>query len=117
MLRLGRKGELAQIAVNRRLFLKAVYVAQEMGLLRFGEVCGFSSWIITDASGICAEGRRLDGKPDPATKQLGQRKAHTIRHSAKNWPVGILPDVSCGQSFDVIALVEGGPDLYKPAPD
>jgi hypothetical protein len=82
-----------------------------MGLLRFGEICGFPSWVVTDSSGMCAEGRRLDGKPYPATKQLNRRKAHTIKHSAKNWPVGVLPAKPYRKSFDRIALVEGGPDL------
>lgn len=88
-------------------------LAQDMGTLVFGRVCNIPSWVLTDASGLCAEGRRLDGELYPAitTKRhdLGERKAHTLRNSKKNWPVGILPNAAY-RDFDAIALVEGGPD-------
>jgi hypothetical protein len=38
------------------------------------------------------EARRLDNQKYPAiVDSLGERKAHTIRNSQKNWPVGISP--------------------------
>jgi hypothetical protein len=109
----GTPAELHQIAETRRLDVAAVELAQAMGTLVFGLVCNIPSWILTDASGLCAEGRRLDGKLYPAitTKryELDERKAHTLRQSKKNWPVGILPAPEYRQ-LDAIALVEGGPD-------
>jgi hypothetical protein len=76
-------------------------------------VCGLDSWVVKDSSGLCAEARRLDGKCFPQIGHLSERKAHTIRNSCKSWPVGILPAESYRKSFDVIALVEGGPDLLS----
>jgi len=112
-LRRGSRAELEQVALTRRLCLKAVSVASDMGLLKFGRVCGFDSWILTDSSGLCAEGRRLDGKPYPPTGTLLVRKAHTIKNSVKSWPVGILPEEPYRKSFDLIAIAEGGPDLLS----
>lgn len=68
-----------------------------------------------DESGICAEGRRLNRKPYPALTIegkvcLGERKAHTLRGSRKDWPVGILPAKEYRQSVEAFMLVEGGPD-------
>ena len=114
-LRRGSESELAQVANSRRLDLAAVCTAQEMGLLRFGTIRSFPSWIVTDCSGRCAEGRRLDGKLYPAWKtkqsELKARKSHAIFRSRKNWPVGIEPEPQYRNSFTAIALVEGGPDL------
>lgn len=114
-LRDGSESELRQVANSRGLDFYAVWTAQDMGLLRFGEIRGLSSWILTDCSGRCAEGRRLNGKPYPACKtkqsELKLRKAHTIFCSKKNWPVGIMPAPEYRESFEAIALVEGGPDL------
>jgi hypothetical protein len=112
MLRRGRPRELAGVAATRNIYLKAAEVAHDMGTLRFGLVCDRPSWIATDTSGLCAEARRLDGRPYPAIGTiLAERKAHTLRHSRKDWPIGILPAASYRKSFDVIALVEGGPDF------
>jgi hypothetical protein len=111
-LRSGGIRELARVAATRNIHLKAAEVAQDMGTLRFGLVCKRPSWIVTDSSGLCAEARRLDGKPYAAIGTvLPERKAHTLRHSRKSWPVGILPSAGYRKSFDMIALVEGGPDF------
>jgi len=111
--RQGMRAELEQVAASRNLDVRAVELAERMGTLRFGLVARYPSWVLTDQSGLCAEGRRLDGKPYPAVTtrrcQLGERKAHTIRYSRKAWPVGILP-ASEYRNFEVIALVEGSPD-------
>ena len=112
-LRTGRREELLRITQTRNIDMAAVELAQTMGTLRFGQLCGVPSWLLTDSSGLCAEGRRLDGELYPAITtrlhELGERKAHTLRHSKKNWPVGILPAPEYRQ-FGSIALVEGGPD-------
>jgi hypothetical protein len=116
-LRKASPAELQQIADSRNIDLTAVELAQDLGTLRVGEVCGYPSWVLLDASGLCAEGRRLNRKPYPAiTKgkiQLGERKAHTIRGSQKNWPVGILPALGYRNKFNVLALIEGGPDFLS----
>jgi hypothetical protein len=114
-LREGSESELRRVADSRGLDFAAVLTAQDMGLLRIGEIRGLSSWILTDCSKRCAEGRRLNGKPYPACKtkqrELGVRKAHTIFCSKKNWPVGIMPAPEYHESFETIALLEGAPDL------
>jgi hypothetical protein len=114
-LREGSRAEFNALAGSRNISLKAVEIAHDMELLRFGSVKGYSSWIATDCSGWCAEARRLDRKPFPACRsaqrELPERKAHTIYGSKKTWPVGIEPQSEYRHAFDTIALVEGGPDL------
>jgi hypothetical protein len=103
-----------QVARARQIDIAAVRLAQDMGTLRFGKVCGYLSWVLLDASGLCAEARRLDGKKYPAVKtalgELAERKAHTLRGSRKDWPVGILPAAEYQKSAQTILVVEGGPD-------
>jgi hypothetical protein len=67
-LREGSESELRRVANSRELDFEAVSTAQDMGLLRFGEIRGLSSWILTNCYKRCAEGRRLNGKPYPACK-------------------------------------------------
>lgn len=85
------------------------------GILRFGRVCGHLCWVVTDASNRAAEARRLDGQPFPAAGALGERKAHTLRGSKKDWPVGLMPRLSADRLAHLrrapVVLVEGGPDL------
>lgn len=92
--------------------LSGLLLAHDLGVLRFGNVCGCPCWIVTDETRRIAEARRLDGKPFPAVGTLGERKAHTIKGSTKAWPVGlrlrIVPERL--REFAVV-LVEGGPDL------
>jgi hypothetical protein len=113
-LRKASRAELEQIADSRGIDPCAVQLAQDMGTLRVGEVCGYLSWVLLDSSGLCAEGRRLNRRPYPAIAngkvQLGERKAHTLRGSRKDWPVGIVPAAEYRKSAETILLVEGGPD-------
>jgi hypothetical protein len=92
--------------------LSGLLLAHDLGVLRFGNVCGCPCWIVTDETRRIAEARRLDGKTFPAVGTLGERKAHTIKGSTKAWPVGlrlrIVPERL--REFAVV-LVEGGPDL------
>jgi hypothetical protein len=111
----GTRTELQQIADSRKIDICAVELAQDLGTLRVGEVCGYHSWILFDQSGLCAEGRRLNRRPYPALAvdgkiKLSERKAHTLRGSRKDWPVGILPAKEYRQSAETFLLVEGGPD-------
>jgi len=113
-LRKATWAELKQIADSRKIDPRAVELAQNMGTLRGGDVCRYPSWVLLDSSRLCAEGRRLNRKPYPAITngeiQLGERKAHALRGSQKNWPVGILPATEFRKSVEIIELVEGGPD-------
>jgi hypothetical protein len=107
--------ELEQIAASRNISVRAAELAQDLGTVRVCEVCGFVSWVVLDESGLCAEGRRLNGKSYPQVVRdgkvlIGERKAHTLRGSRKDWPVGILPAEQYRKSVETIALVEGGPD-------
>jgi hypothetical protein len=113
-LRKATRVEIERIAKSRKIIARAVECAQDMGTLRTGKICGYESWILLDEGGLCAEGRRLNRKPYPAISTaeiaLEERKAHTLRGSRKDWPVGILPTKEYRQSFEAILLVEGGPD-------
>jgi hypothetical protein len=113
-LRRATRAEIQQIADSRNIDLRAVELAQDLGTLRVGEVSGYLSWVLLDASGLCAEGRRLNRKPYPAITtgkaQLSERKAHTLRGSRKDWPVGIVLAGEYRKSVESILMVEGGPD-------
>ncbi len=90
-------------------------LAYSLGVLRFAEVGRYPCWVLTDASGKCAEARRLDRGLFPPLGILEERKAHTLKGSTKRWPVGLAPDVSEFRSERLkgvpLVLVEGGPDL------
>ena len=107
----GTLAEVASVARSRRLNPAAIALAQSLPTLAFGDVCGLPSWILCDDARRIAEARRVDGRPFPPSGELAERKAHTLRGSVKNWPVGVavlhrhkLPH------FRAIMLVEGGPD-------
>jgi DNA primase len=104
-----------RVADSRRLQIAAVkFAAIWMKTLVFARVCEEECWILTDASNRCAEARRIDGKPFPATATLGERKSHSLRGSSKSWPVGLLPPAFeeswLKEHVRKILLVEGGPD-------
>jgi hypothetical protein len=90
-------------------------LAHDVGVLRFGKVCGFLSWIVTDNANRIAEARRLNGELFPQQGELGPRKSHTLRGSKKGWPCGLLPSLSPDRlrylRSHPLVLVEGGPDL------
>jgi hypothetical protein len=84
--------------------------ATTIGSLGFGEVLGYSCWVLTDGIHI-AEARRMDGEKFPAVGCLGDRKSHTLRGSSKSWPIGITPHSGKNTLSGLpILLVEGGPD-------
>jgi hypothetical protein len=90
-------------------------LAHSVGVLRFGRVSGFDCWIVTDESTRVAEARRLDGRAFPAFGSLGERKAHTLKGSAKSWPVGLSLRLSQSRTAHLrrlpLLILEGGPDL------
>ena len=79
----------------------------DRGLLCFGKVCGFRSWVVIDVSGKLAQARRVDGELYPAFGDLGARKSHTLAGSKQNWPLGVME----ARKFQHILFVEGAPDL------
>lgn len=104
------QSEMAQVAAARHLDVGAVgLAAQSLRTVVFGEVCGHSCWILTDAAGRIAEARRVDGLPFPEMGTLGGRKAHTLRGSQKSWPVGVAV-LAKQPHYRAVLLVEGGPD-------
>ena len=108
-LRRGTLEEIESVARSRHLSPAAVSLAQSLGTLAFGEVCGFPCWVLLDAARRIAEARRMDRLPFPAVGELGERKAHTLRGSCKSWPVGVAV-LKTLPHFRAAMLVEGGPD-------
>ncbi len=87
-LRRGTRSEFDQVARVRNLETAALERADRMGTLRFGILCGLRSWILTDCSGYCAEGRPVDGNLYPTFRskdfELGERKAQARFATVKN---------------------------------
>lgn len=98
----GNDAQLAALAALRGLSLAALKLADERGLLRFGEHRGLDAWLIGDRSSRVAQARRVDGLP-----WADGVKAWTLPGSQASWPVGI-PEAD---AYPVIAFCEGGPDL------
>lgn len=108
-LRPGTQAELQAVARSRGLSVEAVALAQSLRTLAFGRVCGHACWVLGDDSGLVREARRLDGLPFPARGGLGERKAHTLRGSRKDWPCGAAV-LRRYPAFRTLLVVEGGPD-------
>ncbi len=106
----GTHDDLAQVARIRGLDPYAAEIAVKIGTLRFGQVCGERSWILTDGSGKLAEARRLDGKTFEPVGSLSARKAHTLAGSSKAWPCGLTLAEDPPNHSPTVLLVEGGPD-------
>lgn len=101
--------QVMQIARVRVISPEAISWACQLGVLKFGYVCGHKCWVLLDDSKLIAEARRLDDLEFPAVGGLGARKAHTLKGTTKSWPVGAaLLDKYSG--VQVVMLVEGGPD-------
>jgi hypothetical protein len=109
--RTGTRQELQTVADLRRVDFWAAATAQQNRVLRFGTVCGFPCWIVTDESRKVAEARRMDGLMFPSWGSLGERKAHTIRGSSKAWPAGLMMPNDLTRYFQKVLLVEGSGDL------
>lgn len=109
-LRRGNTYEWWRLRETRALCHQALRWAADFGCLRFGEVCGFPSWVLLDGAGRTAEARRLNRQAFPALGSLGERKAHSLKGTDKSWPVGV--DVlRVHPSFRAVLLVEGSPDF------
>jgi hypothetical protein len=107
--------DFAAILQTRKLppeALSGLLVAYDVGVLRFATIGDFRCWLVSYTRRICAEARRLDGKPFPAVGSLAARKAHTLKGSTKSWPVGLLPGAKAERLRALpLVLVEGSPDL------
>lgn len=99
-----------RIAAIRGLDPIAVWTAGRIGTLLVGSIGGFACWILTDCRRRLAEARRISGELFPASGSLAERKAHTLKGSRKDWPVGISPRLTGHERIKKILLVEGGPD-------
>lgn len=98
------KAEIKIVAELRGLSDEGVSLAVEAGLLFCIGLREGRAWVITDSRRINAQARRLDGGN---WVRIGDKKAWTLPGSNASWPIGIRE----AQSFENIALVEGGPDL------
>jgi hypothetical protein len=107
----GTRAELETVSRLRKVDFWSVATLQHNQVLRFGTVCGEACWMVTDASGRTAEARCLSGRPFPAFRDLGERKAHTLRGSSKGWPVGLHLPQGLHESFERVLLCEGSGDL------
>ena len=57
----GTQADANAMIENRGFSVEGIRLARDRGLLRFGKVCGFRSWVVIDASGKLAQARRVDG--------------------------------------------------------
>ncbi len=109
----GTRGDWQELATLRNFaMITPATAALHLGTLFFGTVHGFRCWIFTDCRRLCAEARRMDGKPFPPLGTLGERKAHTLRGSVKSWPVGLAVERYAAAEFRAVLAVEGGPDYF-----
>ena len=101
-----RKGEpedFIHLGRLRQIPCQGLQWASERGLLWFATLKDLPAWIITDASRLNAQARRMDGRQWDHIAA----KAYTLPGSWASWPVGIAE----AKNFPAVALVEGGPDL------
>ena len=101
--------EVEAVASSRGLSPAAVALAQRLGTVVFGTVCGQPCWLLTDPARRIAEARRVDNLLFPPVGDLAARKAHTLRGSCKSWPAG-LGVLEAKPGLRALMLVEGGPD-------
>lgn len=105
----GTEADRRLVAETRRITPEAVSLALALRTLTFSIVQGFRCWLLVDAEERVVEARRLDGMPFTTCGSLGRRKAHTLRGSRKDWPLGAAVLRRIPQ-FRTLLLVEGGPD-------
>jgi hypothetical protein len=99
--------EIQRITQTRMIKQEALEWAQDRGVLMFGTWYPFGVYGITDSKGKAMALRRLDGKMFPAGGDNDERKAHSLKNSVIDWPIGILEAKDCER----ILLLEGVPDF------
>jgi hypothetical protein len=103
----GTDEQMMKLSALRQISIAGLKYAGIRGVLQFGDWRGHEVFAVTDSSGLVVELRRLDGQLFEAYGSMPAHKSHTLKHSRKNWPVGILETSECPG----IALVEGMPDF------
>jgi hypothetical protein len=103
----GDEAVLQRLSELRAISMDGLRYASSRGVLKFGDWHGQKVYAVLDGSGLNAELRRLDGKMFPAYENIPAHKSHTLKHSRKNWPVGLPESSACPW----IALAEGMPDF------
>ena len=104
---IGTDQQLKQLSELRKITIEGLQFAQARGVLKFGRWFEQEVYAVTDRSGSLGEIRRLDGQPFPRSDKFPSHKSHTLKHSRKHWPLGILEALDCAG----IGLVEGMPDF------
>ena len=98
----GTQEEIRLLAKVRGLSTEGLLMAQERGLLRFGQHYGQPAWFVLDKTLRNIQTRRLDGQ-----LWFGRIKALSLKNSNGNWPIGLYESLE----YPNIAIVEGMPDL------
>lgn len=102
----GTDEQLERLSKLRGISLAGLQLAQDRQVLMFGEWHGLEVYGVRDVSGRLGEIRRLDGELFPAYQSMPAHKSHTLKHSQKNWCLGVME----ATKFNSLALVEGLPD-------
>lgn len=95
--------ELRTLSELRGIGIGGLRLAAARGILRFSTYKSSRTWVVTDSAGLCAQGRRLDGKP-----WNRGHKAETFPGSISRHPVGVAALTPEHRS---VLLCEGAPDL------
>ena len=103
----GTDEQLKILSELRGISLAGLESASIRNVLKFGDLGKYEVFGCLDDSGLLAEVRRLDGLDFPGYGRFPGHKSHTLQHSRKNWPLGIIESTKA----DGIALVEGMPDF------
>lgn len=102
----GDRATLKAFAASRGLTFPSVQAMAQAGILRFTIIHGNECFVITDASGRCAEIRRIDGK------LFGDKKQFPLAGVNKQWLPGIDLLRTATKSTAVI-ITEGATDLLS----
>jgi len=102
----GSDEQLKILSELREISLAGLESARLRNVLKFGDLGQYEVFGVVDESGLLAEVRRLDGLEFPGYGSFPAHKSHTLKHSRKNWPLGIIEAAECD-----IVLVEGLPDF------
>ena len=74
----------------RKISIEGLRDASGEKFLKFGVWAGHEVYAVTDIAKKTAELRRLDGQMFEAYGSMPAHKSHTLKHSRKNWPLGII---------------------------
>ncbi|MEI8287908.1 MAG: hypothetical protein WCH99_00430 [Verrucomicrobiota bacterium] len=103
----GTDDQIKRLSELRKISIEGLRDASSEKFLKFGVWAGHEVFAVTDIAKKTAELRRLDGQMFEAYGSMPAHKSHTLKHSRKNWPLGIIEAADSA----AIALVEGLPDF------